>query len=123
LQRGVSMLFCPPKSLFLLDEISPGRSDPAPHQVTDARFRVPAPLTTADESPQNSPATVLIPASLGLQILQRHLGCFWNLTPPIQAGCTPFHSSAASEPLHRQALSLRSVPPSRIVGDRLFPAS
>jgi hypothetical protein len=30
--------------------------------------------TTAEELPQNSPATVLVPASVGLQIPQRHIG-------------------------------------------------
>jgi hypothetical protein len=79
--------------------------------------------TAADESPQNSPVTVLVPASLGLQILQRHIGWLWGLTPPIQTVSTLLHSSAASEPLHRLALPLRSVPPSRIVGDGLSPAS
>jgi hypothetical protein len=52
---------------------------------------------TADESPQNSPAMVLVPLSLGLQILQRQIGWFWGLTPPLQAVFTPLHRLESSE--------------------------
>jgi hypothetical protein len=76
-------------------------------------------VKTADESPQNSPvlrfrrrvvggimAKSLVPASLRLQILQRHIGWFWGLTPPIQAasafiqfGETSPHRSIPSPPV------------------------
>jgi hypothetical protein len=49
---------------------------------------------------------------MGLQILQRHIGCFWGLTPPIQAASafiqfrrdkpTPLHSIAASRLIRGQ---------------------
>jgi hypothetical protein len=58
-------------------------------------------LPTADDSSQNSTVTVLVPPSLSLQILSRHIGWFWGLTSPIQAG---------SPPLHRLKLSKTGTP-------------
>jgi hypothetical protein len=58
-----------------------------------------------------------------LRLQCRSLPPLDGLTPPIQAFSTSLHSIAAGEPLHRLALPLRSIAPSRIVGDRLCPAS
>ena len=47
-------------------------------------------ITTAYESAHNSPATVLVPVNLCLQILQRHVGWGWG---PDSANSSRLHSA------------------------------